>query len=67
VLLVDEPSAGAALEDLELLKTIFTGLKADGLAVLLVEHNLGLVRTVADHVLGLELGRVSSRESNLSL
>jgi ABC-type branched-subunit amino acid transport system ATPase component/ABC-type branched-subunit amino acid transport system permease subunit len=67
VLLVDEPSAGAALEDLELLKTIFTGLKADGLAVLLVEHNLGLVRAVADHVLGLELGRVSSRESNPSL
>jgi ABC-type branched-subunit amino acid transport system ATPase component/ABC-type branched-subunit amino acid transport system permease subunit len=64
VLLVDEPSAGAAPEDLELLKTIFTGLKADGLAVLLVEHNLGLVRAVADHVLGLELGRVSSRESN---
>jgi ABC-type branched-subunit amino acid transport system ATPase component/ABC-type branched-subunit amino acid transport system permease subunit len=64
VLLVDEPSAGAAPDDLELLKTIFTGLKADGLAVLLVEHNLGLVRAVADHVLALELGQVNSRESN---
>jgi ABC-type branched-subunit amino acid transport system ATPase component/ABC-type branched-subunit amino acid transport system permease subunit len=64
VLLVDEPSAGAAPEDLELLKTIFAGLKANGLAVLLVEHNLGLVRAVADHVLGLELGRVVTQESN---
>jgi ABC-type branched-subunit amino acid transport system ATPase component/ABC-type branched-subunit amino acid transport system permease subunit len=64
VLLVDEPSAGAAPEDIELLKTIFTRLRSDGLAVLLVEHNLGLVRSIADHVLALELGRVVSREPN---
>jgi branched-chain amino acid transport system ATP-binding protein/branched-chain amino acid transport system permease protein len=67
VLLVDEPSAGAAPEDLELLKAIFTRLKTDGLAILLVEHNLAFVRAVADQVLALELGRVVSREPNLRL
>jgi branched-chain amino acid transport system permease protein len=64
VLLVDEPSAGAAPDDLELLKAIFTRLKTDGLAILLVEHNLAFVRAVADQVLALELGRVASREPN---
>ena len=64
VLLVDEPSAGAAPEDLDLLKAIFIGLKTAGLAVLLVEHNLGLVGAVTDQVLELELGRVVWHEPN---
>jgi ABC-type branched-subunit amino acid transport system ATPase component/ABC-type branched-subunit amino acid transport system permease subunit len=64
VILLDEPSAGAAPEDLERLAAILRRLKADGLAVLLVEHNLGLVRAVADVVFELELGRVVRRTSN---
>jgi branched-chain amino acid transport system ATP-binding protein len=64
VLLIDEASAGAATEELELLKTIFIDLKNQGLAVLLVEHNLGLVRAVTDQVLELELGRVVPHEPN---
>jgi len=67
VLLVDEPSAGAAPEDLELLRTILTRLKAEGFAVLLVEHNLALVHAVADRVLTLELGRVASRDTDAGL
>jgi branched-chain amino acid transport system permease protein len=62
VLLLDEPSAGAAAEDLERLTAILDRLRAEGLAVLLVEHNLRLVRAVADEVLELELGRVVRRE-----
>jgi branched-chain amino acid transport system permease protein len=62
VLLLDEPSAGAAPEDLERLTAILDRLRAEGLAVLLVEHNLRLVRAVADEVLELELGRVVRRE-----
>jgi ABC-type branched-subunit amino acid transport system ATPase component/ABC-type branched-subunit amino acid transport system permease subunit len=65
VLLLDEPSAGAAPQDLEQLAAILRRLKADGLAVLLVEHNLRLVRDVADEVLELELGRVVRREGRL--
>jgi len=64
VLLLDEPSAGAAPEDLERLTAILRRLKADGLAVLLVEHNLSLVRAVADEILELELGRVVRRGTN---
>jgi len=64
VFLLDEPSAGAAPEDLERLTAILRRLKADGLAVLLVEHNLSLVRAVADETLELELGRVVRRETN---
>src|SRR5262249_13767565 len=40
VLLLDEPSAGGAYEDLDRLAGILTGLRHDGLAILLVEHNL---------------------------
>jgi branched-chain amino acid transport system permease protein len=58
VLLLDEPSAGAAPEDLDRLAAILSALRKDGLAILLVEHNLQLVEAVADEVLELELGRI---------
>jgi ABC-type branched-subunit amino acid transport system ATPase component/ABC-type branched-subunit amino acid transport system permease subunit len=60
-LLLDEPSAGAATEDLERLAAILSALRQDGLAILLVEHNLQLVDAVADEVLELELGRIVRR------
>jgi branched-chain amino acid transport system ATP-binding protein len=58
VLLLDEPSAGASGEDVDRLARIVSRLRDDGIAVLLVEHNLRLVRAVADEVLALESGRV---------
>jgi ABC-type branched-subunit amino acid transport system ATPase component/ABC-type branched-subunit amino acid transport system permease subunit len=58
VLFLDEPSAGAASEDLDRLAEILTRLKVQGIAILLVEHNLRLVRAVADETLQLELGRI---------
>jgi ABC-type branched-subunit amino acid transport system ATPase component len=58
VVLLDEPSAGAAPEDLERLARILTALRRDGLTILLVEHNMQLVDAVADEVLELELGRI---------
>jgi branched-chain amino acid transport system permease protein len=58
VLLLDEPSAGAAPDDLERLASILMRLKQDGVAILLVEHNLRLVNAVADTTLQLELGRL---------
>ena len=67
VLLLDEPSAGAGSADLDRLEAILLRLKADGLAVLLVEHNLRLVRSVADEILELELGRVVRHARNVRL
>jgi branched-chain amino acid transport system ATP-binding protein/branched-chain amino acid transport system permease protein len=58
VLLVDEPSAGAGPPDLERLARVFRRLRHDGLAVLVVEHNLRLVRAIADEVVVLDAGVV---------
>ncbi len=58
VLLVDEPSAGAGPADLERLALLFERLSAEGLAVLVVEHNLRLVRAIADDVVVLDAGVV---------
>jgi branched-chain amino acid transport system permease protein len=62
-LLLDEPSAGASVADVQRLAALLARLRADGVAVLLVEHNLRLVRAVADRVLVLAAGRVIAEGS----
>lgn len=57
-LLLDEPAAGAGSDDVPRLTALLHGLRTRGVAVLLVEHNLRLVRAVADRVTVLEAGRV---------
>ena len=57
VLLLDEPSAGSAASDLARLVDVLETLRENGLAVLVVEHNLRLVRTVAEEVVVLDAGR----------
>jgi len=56
VLLLDEPSAGVSGAELQRLADILERLRADGLAVLAVEHNLRLVRTIADEIVVLHAG-----------
>jgi len=58
VLLLDEPSAGASLADVRRLDALLAKLRARGVAVLLVEHNLRLVRAVADRVIVMAAGAV---------
>jgi len=62
-LLLDEPSAGASRAEVERLAAVLRALRDDGLALLVVEHNLRLVRTVADRVVALDAGRVIARGS----
>ena len=62
-LLLDEPSAGASVADVHRLATMLARVRAEGVAVLLVEHNLRLVRAVADRVLVLAAGRVIAEGS----
>jgi branched-chain amino acid transport system ATP-binding protein/branched-chain amino acid transport system permease protein len=57
-LLLDEPSAGASRNDATRLAALLERLRARGVAVLLVEHNLQLVRAVADRVLVMSAGAV---------
>jgi branched-chain amino acid transport system ATP-binding protein/branched-chain amino acid transport system permease protein len=57
VLLLDEPSAGADRDEVDVLADLVGDLRASGFTVVLVEHNLRLVRRVADRVTVLAAGR----------
>ena len=58
VLLLDEPAAGLDIaERLELAQTIHGLAAYSGTAVVLIEHDLDLIRTVADRVVVMEFGR----------
>ena len=57
VLLLDEPSAGADRGEVDVLADLVGNLRESGLTIVLVEHNLRLVRRVADSVTVLAAGR----------
>ncbi len=63
VLLLDEPSAGADRGEVDLLADLVGDLRASGFTVVLVEHNLRLVRRVADRVTVLAAGRTLAEGS----
>ena len=58
MLLLDEPAAGMTAGERETLRLILLRLKDLGRTVLVVEHDLDLVRGIADSVTRLEAGRV---------
>ena len=57
-LLLDEPASGLDDNESEQLGQLLRALVADGLAVLLVEHDMGLVMHVCDHIYVLDLGQI---------
>lgn len=58
VLLLDEPAAGQDAEETARFAALLRSLAADGLAVVLVEHDMSLVMAVCDVVHVLDLGKV---------
>lgn len=60
LLLLDEPSAGAARPELAQLGEILREIRAQGISLVLVEHNLPLVRAVADRVVVMADGKVAA-------
>jgi branched-chain amino acid transport system ATP-binding protein len=58
VLLLDEPAAGQDAEETQRFSLILRSLASDGLAILLVEHDMDLVMRVCDTVVVLDFGRV---------
>jgi ABC-type branched-subunit amino acid transport system ATPase component/ABC-type branched-subunit amino acid transport system permease subunit len=58
VLALDEPAAGATAAEVEQIGRVLGELRAAGMAILVVEHNLALMDLVADRVSVLEAGRV---------
>ena len=58
VLWVDEPASGLDEAETRQLGVLLRGLAAEGLAVLLVEHDMSLVMEICDTVSVLDLGRI---------
>ena len=58
ILLLDEPASGLDEHETRSFGALLRGLRADGLTVLLVEHDMSLVMDVSDHIYVLDLGRV---------
>ncbi|TAL82306.1 MAG: ABC transporter ATP-binding protein [Candidimonas sp.] len=58
LLCLDEPAAGLNDKETEDLAVLLKAVRASGVPILLVEHNMGLVMGVADQVLVLDAGAV---------
>ena len=56
VLLLDEPAAGLNAGETEVLLAVLNGLKNDGMAVVLIEHDMGLVMRWSDRIAVLNFG-----------
>ncbi|MDQ1433293.1 MAG: branched-chain amino acid transport system ATP-binding protein [Actinomycetota bacterium] len=61
VLLLDEPSSGLDEQETDALGVLLHELTADGLAVLLVEHDMPLVMDACTHISVLDFGRIIAR------
>ncbi len=57
VLLLDEPAAGLGGEDMARLEALLASLKAEGVALVVIEHHMELIMAVADRICVLDLGR----------
>jgi branched-chain amino acid transport system permease protein len=57
LLLLDEPAAGLRLREKEALSELLRALRAEGMAVLLVEHDADLVMRLADRVVVMDFGK----------
>ncbi len=58
VILLDEPAAGQDHEETERFSSLLGSVADEGVAVLLVEHDMDLVMSVCDTVHVLDLGKI---------
>ena len=58
VLLLDEPAAGQDTDETQRFSGVLRSLASEGLAILLVEHDMDLVMNVCHTVVVLDYGRV---------
>lgn len=56
LLLLDEPAAGLRLKEKEALSELLAKLRSEGMAVLLVEHDMDFVMQLTDHIVVMEFG-----------
>ena len=57
LLLLDEPAAGLRLAEKQLLAALLRQLRAEGMGVLLVEHDMDFVMELADRVVVMDFGQ----------
>jgi branched-chain amino acid transport system permease protein len=57
-LLLDEPAAGLATEEVRRLGALIVAIARQGASVLLVEHHADLIFDICDHVTVLNLGKI---------
>ena len=58
LLLLDEPAAGLNGDEVNQLKAIVNDIRATGVTVIIIEHNMGLVMSMCDRVTVLSTGKV---------
>lgn len=58
ILLLDEPTAGLAAEEIPTLLDLIAGVRAEGKTVLLVEHNMKVVMSVSDRITVMSQGSI---------
>ncbi|HEX4287871.1 MAG TPA: branched-chain amino acid ABC transporter permease/ATP-binding protein, partial [Trebonia sp.] len=58
VLLLDEPSSGLSASETETFATLLRGLAASGIAILVVEHDMGFIMNLCHHIVVLDAGQV---------
>ena len=58
VLLLDEPAAGLPYQEKQALARLLTQLRDEGMAILVVEHDMEFVMNLADRITVLEFGEV---------
>jgi branched-chain amino acid transport system permease protein len=56
LLLLDEPAAGLRYKEKEALATLLRKLRGEGMAVLLVEHDMDFVMGLVDRIVVMEFG-----------
>jgi branched-chain amino acid transport system ATP-binding protein len=64
VMLFDEPSSGIAQREAEALGPMIRRIReATGASMVIIEHDMPLVRSIADEIIALDLGRVIVRDT----
>lgn len=58
VLLLDEPAAGIGGTDMQHLLDVLLDLKRTGMPLVIIEHHMDLIMTVADRIVVIEAGRL---------
>jgi branched-chain amino acid transport system permease protein len=56
LLLLDEPAAGLRHQEKKALGAVLRQLRAEGMSILLVEHDMDLVMDICDHLVVMEFG-----------